>query len=435
MHKVFRDEITPGISLTCISTDKFKTGCLTINLIGALRRETASLSALLPRVLRRGSANHPDMAHISTALDELYGTRIEPLIRKKGELHCVGLYTDFPDDRFLPGEQNILEEAATLIGEMLTSPNLQNGIFRKDYVESEKINLVDDIRAAINDKRGYAIDRLLMEMCAGEAYGVRRLGSEEEAQAITPESLTEHYRKLLAESRIEVLYCGSADPNRVIAALRNALSGLEGRKSTPIPETKILLSPPKDSPKRFSEAMDVSQGKLTIGFRVGRSMENPNYPALIVFNSIYGGSITSKLFLNVREKLSLCYYASSMLDKHKGIMLVASGVDFSKFETALDEIMDQLEHIKNGEISQWELLSAKQYVITSLKSAMDRPGGLDELYFDSTVSAVPYDPVDVCDKVDEVTAEQIIEIASGIKPDMTFFLTGLSEERGDSNEA
>jgi len=348
-----------------VKTGKFKTGCVTVNLISGLSRETAALSALLPRVLRRGCTELPDMEQIAAALDELYGARVEPLVRKKGELHCVGFYADFPDERFIPTGESILEETAGLVCKLLLTPVMRDGVFRADYVESEKNNLIDDIRAAINDKRGYSIDRLLEEMCAGEAYGVNKHGGEDEAAAITPESLTAHYRKLITDARIEVFYCGSAEHVRVESAIRKALSDLPERAETHPLKTEVILYPGESSPRRFTENLDVTQGKLTVGFRLGKAMENPDYPAFLVFSSLYGGSVTSKLFMNVRERLSLCYYASSVLDKHKGIMIVASGVEFSKFDTALGEILVQLENVKKGDVSDWEFTSAKRYVITS----------------------------------------------------------------------
>ena len=431
-HSVFREDIIPGITLTCINTDKFKTGCLTINLVCKLNNETAASLALLPRVLRRGSKGLPDLQAISAALDELYGARIEPLVRKKGELHCIGLFADFPDDRFLPGGQSVLEETAALLCDMLLSPNMDNGAFRADYVESEKANLIDDIRAAINDKRGYSIDRLLEEMCAGEAYSISKLGCENQAALITPDSLTELYRSILKNSKVEIFYCGSAKPSRVSKALSAVLDSLDSRDNASVPKTEIVLSPPDGAPRECFETLDVSQGKLTIGFRLGKTMLNPDYPALIVFNAIYGGSVTSKLFLNVREKLSLCYYASSMLDKHKGVMLVASGVEFSNFQTALDEIMAQLQHVKDGEITEWELTSSKRYIITSIRSAMDRLGGLEELYFDSVLSLIPYDPVEICNKIEDVTLAQVINVASEVVADTVYFLSGEGGSENDS---
>jgi len=393
--------------------------------------ETAAANALLPRVLRRGSVNLPDMENISAALDDLYGVRIEPVIRKKGEIHCIGFYADFPDDRYIPDDpdsENVLEKAICIVGDILLSPFLQNGNLSNEYTESEKSNLIDDIKAAINDKRGYAIDRLLEEMCRDEAFGISKLGSESEALAISCESLTDHYHKIIKNSQIEFFYCGSADPLRIEKAVLKAFKELPERNSTYQLGTKIIYVPPTDAPRHFSDKLDVSQGKLTVGFRMGDTMKNPDYPALMLFNALYGGCVSSKLFLNVRERLSLCYYASSMLDKHKGVLLVSSGVDFSKFAEALGEILKQLDDIKNGSISEWEFTSAKRSIITSVKSALDRPGGLEELYFDSVISAVRYDPAQLSDMVENVTKERVINVASGIKTDSIYFLSGIESK-------
>ena len=430
LHATCTIDISPGVELTCITTGKFKTGCLTFNMINALDRSDAACSALLPRVLRRGSAALPDMELIAAALDDLYGVRVEPIVRKKGELHCVGFYCDFPDDRFIPGRGSnpgggsILEEAVSLVGGLLLSPDMRGGLLREDYVASEKSNLIDDIRASINDKRGYSIDRLLEEMCAGEAYGVNKLGDEKQAQAITPESLTAHYNTMTANSMIRIFYCGTAEPSRVESAIRSGLAGLPERGAVTQPKTDVILYPAGGAPRRFTETLDVNQGKLTVGYRLGAQMETPDYPAMMVFNTLFGGSVTSKLFLNVREKLSLCYYASSMLDRHKGVMVVASGVDFSNFEKALDEIQTQLRHIKNGDVSERELDSAKQAIFTSIKSSMDSPGGLEELYFDRSVAAVAYDPEKLCEMVEAVTLERVVGVASGIETDSVYFLNG-----------
>ena len=425
-HLITKSEIKPGVSLTCISTDKFKSGCFTVNFLSHLKHETAASNALLPRVLRRGSANLPDMESITAALDDLYGVRIEPIVRKKGELQCIGFYADFPDDRYIPDGESVLERAVSIVGEIVLSPYMHDGNLCSNYTESEKSNLIDDIRAAINDKRGYAVDRLLEEMCSDEAFGISKLGSENEAHAITHKSLTAHYHSLISNSRVEILYCGSANPARVNSAIEAAFKKLPVRSETDIPGTDIVYEPVANTPRRFTENLDVSQGKLTVGFRVGEAMKNPDYPTLMILNAIYGGCVSSKLFLNVREKLSLCYYASSMLDKHKGVMLVSSGVEFKNFDTALDEILAQLESLKSGDISDWEFTAAKRSIITSIKSALDRPGGLEELYFDSTISAVHYDPIKLSDMIEAVTTVSVVDASAGIKTDSIYLLSGLS---------
>jgi len=432
-HSIHKSEIKPGVSLTCINIDKFKSGCITVNILCELKRDTASINALLPRVLRLGSANHPDMESISAALDDLYGVRIEPIVRKKGEVQCIGFYADFPDDRYIP--ESVLEQAVCLVGELLLMPYKQNGVLSNDYTQSEKSNLIDDIRAAINDKRGYAIDRLLEEMCSGEAFGISKLGSEKSALEITNIKLTDQYNEIIKHARIEIFYCGAADTERVRKAIGSAFNTLADRPGVEIPKTSLVYDPPTDTPRRFSEILDVSQGKLTIGFRMGAAMEDPDYSAFMLLNAIYGGCVSSKLFLNVRERLALCYYASSMLDKHKGIMLVSSGVDFSKFDLALDEILAQLNDIRNGEISEWEFTSAKRSIITSVKSALDRPGGLEELYFDSIISNIHYDPVELSDMVEETTIERVVKVASGIKTDSIFLLYGTECEEEIDDES
>jgi len=394
-------------------------------MVTGLRRETAAGSALLPRVLRRGSTGFPDLQKIAAALDESYGARIEPVIRKKGELHCTGLYADFADRRFIPGGEDVLAKIASLLGGMLLSPDMTGSLFRTDYVESEKQILIDDIRASVNDKRGYSISRLLEEMCSGEFYSVRRLGSEEEALRLTPERLTEHYGDLISNSGIKVFYCGSEEPERIVDVLRGALHKLPERTDSKVPETAIMLYPPEGSPRTFTEKMDVVQGKLAVGFRLGKTMKGrTDLPALLVFNTVYGAGDTSKLFLNIREKLSLCYYVGSVIDKHKGLMVVSSGLEFDDFEKAVEEIQTQLEFIKAGQVSEWELTAAKRSVVTSIKQSMDRPGGLEEIYFDSSISRYPYDPDDLCDQIGAVTLDRIVETASEIGTDSIFFLTG-----------
>jgi predicted Zn-dependent peptidase len=424
MQEVIRKQMMPDAYLTCVKTDKFKTCCLSVNLITKLDKEAASKNALLPRVLLRGTSAHPDMENVNNYLDELYGARIVPMVRKKGELHCVGFLADFIDDDFVPKGENILEKTASLLGEILLSPNTHGGLLLSEYVDSERKNLIDDIRAGINDKRSYSIDRLFELMCTDEAFGINKLGDEPHAEAITAMMLTKHYKNLLASSRIEIFYCGAHEAERVEAALRDALSSLPRSGSAERLSTDVRLRAKDKEPRSYTDKLEINQGKLTLGFRLGNNMLSPNYAAIMVFNAVFGGSVTSKLFSNVREKLSLCYYASSVIEKHKGIMVVASGVEFSKFDEARQEILAQLEAVKKGEISDWELSSARRAVITSIKSTMDKPSGLEELFFDQSVASIKITPNELAALADSVTLKEVAEIASCIELDTVYYLTG-----------
>ena len=201
MSQVIRRELFPGVWLRAVHTNKFKSSYLSVTLLAPLDKKTAGANALIPSVLRRGTAVHPDMESLSAALDELYGGAIEPAVRKKGETQCVGFAASFLDDAYaLKGEQ-ILEPAAALLGELLLKPYTQDGVFSSDYTAGEKANLIDRIRAQINDKRTYATQRLTQEMCKYEAFGVDKLGDEESVASITPEGLWERYQELLRRPR------------------------------------------------------------------------------------------------------------------------------------------------------------------------------------------------------------------------------------------
>lgn len=420
-----RTELLPGVFLTTLRTDKFKSDCLSVSLLTQLSRETVSKNALLPRVLLRGSVYHPDLDAIARECDELYGARVMPSVRKKGEMLCVGLYAGFLADRFTPDGSKLLEPVARLVGELLLSPATHGGLFLRDYVESEKEKLIDDIRARVNDKRSYAMDRLIEEMCCYEDYGCDDMGSEAEAAAVGYVELTRHYRGLLQTAPIEIFYCGAAEPWRVAAACRDALITLPRGEIDYDLGTDVRMNAVEAAPRVFEETMPVAQGKLCLGWRLGEAaMADPDFAAIAVFNAIYGGSVTSKLFENVREKLSLCYYASSACDSFKGVMLVSSGVDPADREKAQAEILAQLEAVKAGEISDEELTAARTYLSGALRALTDSPGALEEFYLSQTLKGLDYGPLEMAGLVELVTKEDVVAVANSLELDAVYFLHG-----------
>ena len=420
--------IMQGVVLTCLQTEKFKTGCLSINLLTPLSRETASKNALIPMVLCRGTATLPDMAAISSRLDSLYGARLKPVVRKKGEIQVIGLYADFADDAFIPEKSSILEHISELMGEMLLMPKTRGGLFIKEYVESEREKLLELIRGRINDKRAYSMQRLFELMCAMEDYATDKLGSESEAESITANELTRHYHEILSVSPIEVFYCGSAEPKRVKAAVKAALASLPRSEEEADLGTDIRMNSLEEAPRYFEDEMQVTQGKLAIGFRLGECMDEPNSAAIRVFNAVFGGSVTSKLFMNVREKLSLCYFASSLIDLHKGILAVSSGIEFDKYDAALSEIFSQLEAVKKGEISDYELSAAKSFVASDYRTIEDSPGALEDFYLNQVLIGPECSPSELAALAEEITAQEVVKIAKGVECDAIYFLRGTTEE-------
>ena len=420
--------IMQGVVLTCLQTEKFKTGCLSINLLTPLNRETASKNALIPMVLCRGTATLPDMAAISSRLDSLYGARLKPVVRKKGEIQVIGLFADFADDAFIPESSSILEHISELMGEMLLMPKTRGGLFIKEYVESEREKLLELIRGRINDKRAYSMQRLFELMCAMEDYSTDKLGSESETENVTSNELTRHYREILSVSPIEVFYCGSAEPSRVKTAVKAALASLPRSEEEPDLGTDIRMNSLEEKPRYFEDEMRVTQGKLALGFRLGECMDEPNSAAIRVFNAVFGGSATSKLFMNVREKLSLCYFASSLIDLHKGILAVSSGIEFDKYDAALSEILSQLEAVKNGEITDYELSAAKSFVASDYRTIEDSPGALEDFYLNQALIGPDCSPSELAALTEEITVKEVIQIAKGVECDAVYFLRGAKEE-------
>ena len=429
-----RSELMPGVFLSHLRSDKFKTACLSVNLLTQLKRETAAMNALIPSVLRRGTQRYPDMEQLSRRLDELYGAAIEPVIRRVGEVHCLGFFASFPEPAFLPGGEALLGEMSSLMAEMLLSPVTRGGLLLPQYVDSEKGKLLDLIRSRVNEKRSYAVQRCLEEMCCFENYAVSRFGDIPECESIHYKKLSRYYRELLRKSPAELFYCGQAKLEEVAEALRDALAGMPRGEIDYDIGTEIRMNAVEAEPRYYEEHMDVTQGKLVLGFRLGECMEEPDRAAIHVFNAVYGSGATSKLFLNVREKLSLCYYASSAVILRKGLMLVSSGISFENFEAAKGEILAQLDAVKNGEISDDELLWAKRSVASDLRSTLDSQGELEGYWLSQAVDGADYGPAELAELVENVTKEDVVAIAKSVELDMVYFLCGEDEEEDTEDE-
>lgn len=416
-----RKEIMQNVFLTYLPAKKFKTCLLSAHFVTPLRQETASYNALLPAVLRRGTMRCPDMESLSAAMDTLYGASIDYTVRKKGERQCVGFVANCIDDAYAPGGEKLLEGVAELLGELILDPVTRNGRFLAEYVESEKQNLIDAIRGLKNDKRDWADIRLMQEMCAGEPYGVLRLGDEDSVAKIDNQKLYRHYQNLLTTSRVEMFYCGSAEEKRVESALLTAFASLGRGKVEEMPPICQIAAPAE--PRYITEELDVQQGKLSMGWRC----ETGDVPAMILANLLFGGTSNAKLFMNVREKMSLCYYASSSYARSKGIMTVSSGIEVKDYDKAVNEILHQLEQVQQGQWEDWELSGALASMRTSLDSLPDSQGALENYYLGQIAIDAPDTPEELWRELEAVTPERIMAAAKSACLDTVYFLKGKEE--------
>ena len=416
-----RIEILPDVFLTSVQTDKFKTGCFSVNLLRPMRREEASANALIPSVLLRGSERWPDIRAISARLDELYGASVGTLVRKKGEMQMTGFFADYIEDA-LAGEP-VFSEVLDFVSHTLLHPKLENGCFRADVVRSEKRNLANAIESRINNKRSYAVSQLLGTMCAGEAYGIARLGELEDVEREDERSLFAHYNEILAHSRVEIFYMGRKTAADAAEAFREALKELPRGVCMAVGTSVVERA---EAVREKVETMDVAQGKLAIGLRTGCTAADEGYPALLMMNAIFGGGATSKLFTKVREEMSLCYYASASFEKFKGVLSVSSGVEFSKLETAKTEILRQLEACKAGDITDDVLESARGYLVSDLKIAMDSPGRLDDYYMGQILLEQDGTMEDLASAIARVTKQEAADAIQALRLDTIYALEGVT---------
>lgn len=413
--------LLPGVTLRCFPDSRFKQSFLSIQFLRPLARQEAAMNALIPAVLLRGTVSAPDLRDITLRLDDLYGASVGALVRKVGDYQTTGLCCSFISDRYTLEGDGIFEAMAEFLRQLLLEPVLEEGIFRADYVDSEKKNLIATIQSQLNNKRLYAGTRLLKKMCGDDPFGVPRLGNAEDAETINAAALYRHYLTLLRESPVELFYVGEHPAEKVADLLRPIFAGLD-RCYVNLPiQTAFRGSEPGD----HVETMEVSQGKLAMGFVTDITIRDPEFYAMQVCNTVLGAGMTSKLFMQIREKLSLCYDISSSYHGSKGIMAVAAGIDFQKDALVREKVLEQLEACCRGDITDEELSAAKEALLTSLQGIHDSPGAIESYYATGVLSGHNDTPADYAEKVRAVTREDVAAAAKTLRLHTVYFLKGV----------
>ena len=414
-------ELMPGITLRCFPDRRFKQGCLSLAMIRPMCQEEAAINALIPAVLLRGTEKCPDLRAITLRLDDLYGATLGTQVRRVGDYQTTGLCCAFLEDRFaLPGDA-ILEPMMDFLREVLLEPVTENGGFCASFVESEKKNLIATIESELNDKRAYAMGKMIRSMCKADSFGVPRLGDKEAVAAITPQGAYEHFQKILRESRIDIFYVGSAPAEDVARLLMPIFREID-RNYVNLPgQTAFHDVGGADQ----VEQMDISQGKLCMGYVTPITNRDADFVPMQVMNTIFGAGMTSKLFMNVREKLSLCYAIGSGYYGSKGIVTVSAGIDFDKEQQTRDEIARQLDAVRNGDITDEELTAAKEALLSSLRGTHDSPGAIEGYYATAALSGMALTPEAYMEAVERVTAADVSRAARQLKLHSTYFLKGV----------
>ena len=413
-----------GIDVYRINTEKFKTSSIHFFFQDNLTRESVTKNALLPAVMRRGSEAYPALRDISMRLEELYGASFDCGVTKKGERHIIHFYSEFLSPQYIPDGIDSFAAGFELLFDIITKPLFEQGSFREDYLTQEKDKLKMLIESRVNDKMQYSVDRCLEETCTGEPYAIFDYGFAEDLDTISAVDLTNHYRTVMECFPLQVYLAGSIT-DRQEHLVTERLSKLTRRNTVALQNG--FSKKQGIEPRNVTETMNITQGKLCLGFRTNTEPGGNDSPALMVYNGILGGGIHSKLFQNVREKASLAYYSYSRLEKIKGLMVISSGIETGNKDKGLDIILKQMEDIRNAVISDYEIEATVKSMETGIKSLGDSQINMVDFYLSQTISQTHDNFNDVIDKVKKVTKDEIIRIAQRIVLDTVYFLTAPAE--------
>lgn len=413
-------EVLPGITLRCFSDDRFKQEGLSLQLVRPMRREEASLNALLPAVLLRGSSSAPDLRAITQRLDDLYGASVGSQLRRVGDYQTTGLSCSFMKERYALDNDKVFAPTLAFLQELLFDPKLEKGVFCADFVEGEKRNLLSAIASEKNDKRAYAHGQMIRRMCKGDSFGTPRLGHAEDVEKITPESLYAHYQTILRESPVNLFYVGPADPTEIADRVRPMFAGIERDPIALPPQTHFCDCGGVDE----TEEMDVAQGKLCMGFVTPVTLRDKDFVPTQILNTIFGGGMISKLFMTIREQMSLCYDIGSTYHGSKGIITVSAGIDNDKDGLVREEIMRQLQACQAGDFTDEELGAAKQALLSQLKNTHDTPGAIEGYYATAALSGLALTPEAYMQEIENVTAEDVAKAANNVRLHTVYFLRG-----------
>lgn len=419
-----KKEIAQGITLAGVSEERFKTNETAVSLVLPLRAEDAAANALFINLISRRSAAYPTPALLNRRLAHMYGALLYAAVSKVGECQVLKLGISSLDDRFSLDGESISFDCIKLLLSMLFEPNLdENGLLCSDDVEAEKRLLTEKIEAEKNEKRIYVLRKTEEAMFKDEPYGVNRYGTVEQINALTAERVTEAWKNALARARVMITTVGSADADKIAHCVSQAFSSV-GRCYTALP--RAVFVPECGRVSEYMERMDVKQGKLVLGFRVNLKPDDPLAPAMRSFCDIFGGGPYSKLFANVREKLSLCYYYSAMYTRLKSVIMIQCGCNEENMDKAVSEILAQLEEIKNGNFLE-EFNSSKIGLSDTIMSVNDSPDALEAWYSNQLTDCDIKSPEQAAGENNAVTAEQVQSCAALLTLDTVYKLSSPKE--------
>lgn len=409
-----------GLSLHTVSTKKFKTNTIILKLLAPLNEQDVTYRALLPYVLQRGTKSFPTSTSLRQHLDKLYGATLHVDLAKKGENHIISFRMEIANEKFLSDSTPLLEKGIKLLSEIILEPEVDGEAFKKDIVTQEKRTLKQRIQSVYDDKMRYSNLRLVQEMCKDEPYALHVNGEINDIDGISSKSLYDYYQKAISSDKIDLYVVGDVNQQELEGYVKQYF--LFENTNQPV---SAASSKKEIKENEVIEEQDVKQGKLNIGYRTNSTYRDDDYYALQVFNGIFGGFSHSKLFINVREKASLAYYAASRVESHKGLLMVMSGIEVQNYEQAVTIIREQMNAMKKGDFTDQEFAQTKAVIRNQLLETVDTPYGLVEIVYHNVIAQKNRSFDDYLQGIEDVSKEDVVKVADNVELDTIYFLKGM----------
>ena len=413
--------IKDGVKLHIINNNKFKTNLLAIFLTTPITREYVTYDAVLSSVLRRGSKNMPTQEEISKELENMYGAGFDCGLDKTGDNHILKFYLETINDSFIPQEdENMLKKGIEKLLEIVFNPLVENNKFKEEYVNQEKETIKQLIEGKVDNKARYALDRCIEEMYKNEPYGLYKFGYVEDLNKINASNLYEYYNKLKSECKIDIFVSGECSED-----IENIINQNENIKKLEPREAKFINNELKKKEIKdenvITESLEVTQGKLILGLDVDINDNELKYDTL-VYNAILGGTASSKLFQNVREKASLAYTASSSYLRHKNNIFINCGIEIKNYEKALEIIREQLQDMKDGKFTDEDIENAKKNIVSTIKNIKDEQDTEIVYFFGQELTDKKISLDEYMEKIEKVSKDDIVKIANSVYINTIYFL-------------
>ena len=426
MDKFTSYNIVPGVNFNVVKDDRFKTGKVSVAIFRPLDKVEVCANAVLPFLLSKSCDKYRDFTSINRYLDKLYGASVGADVSKLGEAQVLSISSSFLADDYALSKEKISEKITNLLCEMLFNPIVVNDVFSSNLLDQEKRQLIDLIESEFNDKRIYSKNKCQEFMCKNERFGVNKYGTKSGVEGLCASKVFDVWKENLKSSRIELTLLGNVKEHEfALDAFKDKFKNLE-RENIKECETQIIREC-KDV-HDFSESVSLSQSKLVMGFRTGIAGKDKNTMAMRLAVAIFGATPHCKLFLNVREKYSLCYYCSAKYDRHKGIMLVESGVESKNIERAKEEILNQLDEVKKGNFTQDDISNIKKSLSNMYRTIGDYLSSIESFYLSQIFDERKFSTDEFIEKLERVTKEEIVDAANKIYLDTVYTLVGTGEE-------